>query len=431
MSLLIKSVKKHSPFARAGIKKGEYVLAFNGYNFEDQLDLQYYSSLSRFTVTVQGKKGVRTVEIVKSEDEDLGITYPEIDISLKRCKNRCIFCFVEQCRKGMRDTLYVKDDDYRLSFTCGSYITMSNFTQADLERIARLKLSPLYVSIHCYDRATKTKICANPNSAKVFDYIDYLSAYGIKFHTQIVMIEGINSDEIFHETIEQLYSRTPSVLSVAVVPVGLTGHREGLYPLKPVSKECATRTIEWVENFAEKSLAEIQTRFCWCSDEMYVLAEKPVPTVDYYEDFNQIENGVGEVASFFGSARDELSEGRELKGEYTCITGVAFGKMLTDFCNELTASYPKLDLDVKIVENNWFGKTVTVAGLLTATDIIEQTKDNLKYKKVIIPSTMLKEFEDVFLDGISLNKFEQEMGCKTFISDGGESFIKILEGIYD
>lgn len=429
--LLIKSVKKHSPFDRAGIKKGEYVLAFDGYNFEDQLDLQYYSSLSRFTVTVQGKKGVRTVEVVKDEDEDLGITYPEIDIELKRCKNRCIFCFVEQCKKGMRDTLYVKDDDYRLSFTCGSYITMSNFTQSDLERIARLKLSPLYVSVHCYDRQTKTKICANPNSAKVFDYIDYLAPYGIKFHTQIVMIEGINSDEILRETIEQLYKRVPTVLSVAVVPVGLTGHREGLYPLKPVSKDCASRTIEWVETFAEKSLEENQTRFVWCSDEMYVLADKPVPSVDYYEDFDQIENGVGEVSSFFGSAREELAEGRVLKGEYTCITGVAFGKMLTEFARELVSKYPLLDLDVKIIENNWFGKTVTVAGLLTATDIIDQTKDNLKYKKVIIPSTMLKEFEDVFLDGISLKEFESTMGCKTFISENGESFIKILEGIYD
>ncbi len=429
--LLIKSVKKHSPFDRAGIKKGEYILSFDGYDYEDQLDLQFYSAQTNFTVTIQGKKGIRTVNIQKEEDEDLGITYPEEDLKLKLCKNRCIFCFVEQCKKEMRDTLYVKDDDYRLSFSCGSYITMSNLTQKDLERIARLKLSPLYISVHCYDRAIKTKICANPNSAKVFDYIDYLSKYGIKFHTQIVMMEGINSDDVLKETVEQLYNRRDSVLSVAIVPVGLTEHRKGLYPLKPVGRDCAKRTIDFIESIAKKSLSEIGTRFAWCSDEMYVLAEMDIPTAEYYEDFNQIENGVGEVATFFNEAREELSQGMQLKGEYTCITGVAFGGMLKKFADELMSTYPKLKLDVKIIENNWFGKTVTVAGLLTATDIIAQTEDNLKYKNVILPSTVLKEFEDVFLDGISLKEFEKRLNCNTFISAGGGSLIRILEGNYD
>lgn len=429
--LLIKSVKRHSPFWRAGIKKGEYILAFDGYDFEDQLDLQYYSSLSEFTVTVQGKKGVRTVRITKEEDEDLGITYPELDFELKRCKNRCIFCFVEQCKKGMRESLYVKDDDYRLSFTCGSYVTMSNLTQADLDRIARLKLSPLYISIHCYNREIKTKICANPNSAKVFDYIDYLSKFGIKFHTQIVMIEGINSDDVLKETVEELYKRHRAVQTVAVVPVGLTGHRKGLYPLKPISLECASRTIDYIEDFQKKCLSEVQTRFVWCSDEMYVLAERAIPDADSYEDFNQIENGVGEVSLFFDSANEELSNGKRLKGEFTCVTGVAFGKMLTEFAERLCSEHPDLKLDVKVVKNNWFGESVTVAGLLTATDIIEQTKENIKYKKMILPSTMLKEFENVFLDGISLKHLETELGCKAYISEGGESFIKILEGEYD
>lgn len=429
--LQIKSVKKHSPFDRVGIKKGEFLLAFDGNQIEDQLDLQFYSLQTDFTVTVKGKNGERTVKITKDEEEDLGITYPEFEFNIKHCKNRCIFCFVEQCKKGMRDTLYVKDDDYRLSFTCGSYVTMSNLNQNDLDRIARLKLSPLYISVHCYDREIKRKICANPNSAKLFDYIDYLAQHDIKFHTQIVMIEGINSDEVLKETVEQLYNRYPSVQSVAIVPVGLTVHREGLYPLNVVSQECAKRTIEYIEDFANKSYEINGTRFCWCSDEMYVLANGTLPEAEYYEDFNQIENGVGEVALFFDGAKEELANNIQLKGKYTCITGVAFGGMLTEFAKELCDKNPELQLDVKVIKNNWFGQTVTVAGLLTATDIIEQTKDNIKYKNVILPSTVLKEFEDVFLDGITLKTFERTLNCKTFISTGGEGFIKILEGNYE
>lgn len=429
--ILVKSVKKHSPFDRAGIKKGEHLVAFDGYPIEDELDFQFYSSQSKFTVTVNGKKGERIVEIEKDEDEDFGITYPEFDFQIKPCKNRCIFCFVEQCKKGMRETLYVKDDDYRLSFTCGSYITMSNLSQHDLDRIARLKLSPLYISVHCYDRETKRKICANPNSAKLFDYVDYLSNFGIKFHTQIVMIDGINSGDVLIETVEELYKRFPAVQSVAIVPVGLTGHREGLYPLKEVSQETASQTIDFIESFAQKVLAENGTRFCWCSDEMYVLANRPLPELAYYEDLNQIENGVGEVSLFMESAKEKLADNIPLKGKYACITGVAFGDILTEFAKDLCKNNKDLELDVKVITNHWFGETVTVAGLLTATDIIEQTKDNLKCKNVILPSTVLKEFEDVFLDGITLKEFEKTLNCKTFISTGGESFIKILEGNYE
>lgn len=429
--ILLKSVKKRSPFDRAGIKKGEYLVAFDGYPIEDELDFQFYSSQTNFTVTVKGKKGERTVDISKDENEDFGITYPEIELELRHCKNRCIFCFVEQCKKGMRETLYVKDDDYRLSFTCGSYITMSNLTQKDLDRIARLKLSPLYISVHCYDRETKRKICANPQSANLFDYIDYLSKFDIKFHTQIVMIDGINSGVVLKETVEELYKRFPHIQSVAVVPVGLTGHREGLYPLQIVSEETAKQTVEYIESFAQKVLHEKGTRFCWCSDEMYVLAKQSVPNLEYYEDLNQIENGVGEVSLFLESAKEKLRENLPLKGKYTCITGVAFGDILTEFAKELCEKNKDLDLDVKIIKNKWFGETVTVAGLLTATDIIEQTKDNLRYKNVILPSTVLKEFEDVFLDGITVKSFEKTLGCKTLISTGGESFVKILEGNYE
>jgi len=426
--LEILSVLRKSPFGRAGIKKGEFIVAFDGHPYQDQLDIAYYSSLSSFDVTVKNVKGKeRTVRIEKDEDEDFGIDYPPQEFDIRVCKNRCMFCFVEQCKKGMRPSLYVKDDDYRLSFTCGSYVTMSNIKEEDLERIERMKLSPLYISVHCYDKAVKTKLCANPKSAEVFDIMRRLSRSGIQFHTQIVMIEGVNSDEYLIETIEELYKLYPSVLTVAVVPVGLTGHREGLAPLKPVSKECAIRTVDFCENFAKKSLSENGTRFVWCSDEMYVIAEREIPTAEYYESFVQIENGVGGVAEFLQDARDELQYVTRLKGGYTCVTGVAFAPILTKLTQELKEKYG-IDLEVRPVVNKWFGETVTVAGLITATDIIAELKNNRKYKDLIIPSTMLKEFEDVFLDGISLEDLKKELDAEVYISFGGESFIKILEG---
>lgn len=423
--LPITKVKHRSPFGRAGIKSGDFLLAFDGHPYVDELDIEFYSTQDSFTVTVKDKKGcVKDVKIVKQPYEDLGIEYPEQDFKVIPCKNRCVFCFVEQCKKGMRESLYVKDDDYRLSFTCGSYVTLSNITEEEIERIIRLKLSPLYISVHCYNRDVKKLLCKNPRSAELFDILNRLKDGGISFHTQIVMVEGINSDDILKETVEELYKLYPAVRSIAVVPVGLTGHREGLYPLKPVSRECANRTIDFIEDFAKKASIK-GTNFVWCSDEMYVIAERALPECDYYEAFDQIENGVGGVSLFFEEAREALKECTP-KGAYTAITGVAFYPYLVDFCNSIKGK--ELDIDVICIKNNWFGESITVAGLITATDIIEQTKGKIRNKKVIIPSTMLKEFEDVFLDGISVKALERELDAKILISDGGESFIKLMAG---
>ena len=428
--LKILSVKRRSPFHRAGIKKGEYIVAFDGHRYQDQLDIAFYSSKTSFDVTVQDLKGkIRTVRVEKEDEEDFGIEYPYEDFDIKVCKNKCLFCFVEQCRKGMRPSLYVKDDDYRLSFTCGSYVTMSNITEEDLERIERMKLSPLYVSVHCYDKDVKKKLCANPKSAEIFEMIKRLTASGIVFHTQIVMVEGLNSDGILYETIEELYKFFPYVQTVAVVPVGLTGHREGLYPLKPVGKECAIRTLDYCEKFAEKSLRENGTRFVWCSDEMYLLAGRDVKDCAYYESLVQIENGVGGVAEFLAEVDEKLAEGNPLRGGFTCVTGVAFAPILQKLADRLK-SERGVDLEIRAIKNKWFGETVTVAGLITATDIIEQLKER-KYDELIIPSTMLKEFEEVFLDDVSLETLKNKLSVSVRVSRGGRSFMEILEGKND
>ncbi len=424
--LPITKVKRHSPFWKAGVRAGDSILAFDGYPYIDELDIEFYGTQCSFTVTIQDKKGnVRDCTVIKEPYEELGIEYPEQDLKVIPCKNHCVFCFVEQCKKGMRNSLYVKDDDYRLSFTCGSYVTLSNIKEEEIERIIRLKLSPLYISVHCYDKEVKKFLCKNPKSAELFDILNRLKEGGISFHTQIVMVEGINSGDVLKETVEELYKLYPAVKSIAVVPVGVTGHRDGLYPLKPVSRECANQTIDYIEGFARK-VSHIGTNFVWCSDEMYVIAGRELPSCDYYEAFDQIENGVGGVSLFFDEAREALKEYNP-KGRYTAITGVAFYPFLKEFCDSIKSK--NLDIEVICIKNKWFGESITVAGLITATDIIEQTKGNIKNNKVIIPSTMLKEFEDVFLDGISVKELERSLDVKVLISDGGESFIKVMAGI--
>jgi putative radical SAM enzyme (TIGR03279 family) len=306
-------------------------------------------------------------------------------------------------------------------------VTLSNLKDEDIARILRLGLSPLYISVHAYDPEVKRKLCANPQSTKVFEYMRTFAAHGISMHTQIVMVEGLNDGDVLKETLDKLYEMAPQVQSVAVVPVGLTGHREGLYPLHPVGKECARATVEMVETMQKKCLAEWHTHWVWCSDEMYILAELPMPEYDAYEDFVQIENGVGMVSTFVHEVEEALTESAEPKGEYTLVTGVAFAPILQDVCRALMRQYD-VQLHVKTIDNRWFGETVTVAGLLTGVDIIKQLKALGYTHEIILPDTTLKEFETVLLDGMSVADIERELRCNIHICAGGGDFIRILTG---
>ncbi len=424
----ITDVSKGSPASKGGIKRGEYLVAFDGYPYQDSLDFLFYDSAACFTITVESASGEqRVVAISKRADTPLGIVIEDGELEVIPCRNKCIFCFVDQCPKGMRKSLYVKDDDYRLSFISGSYVTLSNTAESDIERIIRLKLSPLYISVHCYDKATKQKICANPRSADLFDIIKRLASAGIAMHTQIVMMEGINDGDILEETMRALYAISPGVESVAVVPVGLTKFRQDLYTLKPVSRECAVRTVRQVEAFNKVCCKERGLGFVWCSDELYLLAGLDIPDYSYYESFAQIENGVGLIAEFLFELRDELQYNNSLKGSYTLVTGKSFAPILTGVAAELSEAYG-VELDVVAVANTFFGESVTVAGLITGVDISNALRGRLRHKNVIIPRTMLKEFETVFLDGTSVGELEKELECRIHISHGGDSLVKILCG---
>ena len=419
------AVQKGGIGEELGLEIGDELLGFNGEQIVDVLDYAFYDSQEEFTLNLRTKQGEKVdIDIEKEEDESLGLELDEsVQLEPMRCKNKCLFCFVDQLPKGMRDTLYVKDDDYRLSFVSGNYVTLSNIGQKELDRIAKLRLSPLYISVHAFDREIKTKLVSNPESAKVFDKMDFLANHGITMHTQIVLCKNINDGKVLDKTLEELYKRYPSVKTVAVIPVGLTGHRQKLYPLESFGKEDAVKVVAQVEEFNKKAGGE----FCWCSDEFYIKAEKQLPPYESYGDFDQIENGVGLCAEFeeeFLSALDEVG-GSEAELNIASVTGQSFKDILKSLCEKLKDKYPNVNLRVKDIYNDFFGRSITVAGLITAGDIIKQFKDAPEY--TIIPSNMLREFTDTFLDGITVSELEKALGTHIVVSHGGEDYVKIID----
>lgn len=419
------AVQKGGIGEELGLEIGDELLGFNGEQIVDVLDYAFYDSQEEFTLNLRTKQGEKVdIDIEKEEDESLGLELDEsVQLEPMRCKNKCLFCFVDQLPKGMRDTLYVKDDDYRLSFVSGNYVTLSNIGQKELDRIAKLRLSPLYISVHAFDREIKTKLVSNPESAKVFDKMDFLANHGITMHTQIVLCKNLNDGKVLDKTLEELYKRYPSVKTVAVIPVGLTGHRQKLYPLESFGKEDAVKVIAQVEEFNKKAGGE----FCWCSDEFYIKAEKQLPPYESYGDFDQIENGVGLCAEFeeeFLSALDEVG-GSKTELNIASVTGQSFKDILKSLCEKLKDKYPNVNLRVKDIYNDFFGRSITVAGLITAGDIIKQFKDAPEY--TIIPSNMLREFTDTFLDGITVSELEKALGTHIVVSHGGEDYVKIID----
>ena len=419
------AVQKGGIGEELGMEIGDELLGFNGEQIVDVLDYAFYDSQEEFTLNLRTKQGEKVdIDIEKEEDESLGLELDEsVQLEPMRCKNKCLFCFVDQLPKGMRDTLYVKDDDYRLSFVSGNYVTLSNIGQKELDRIAKLRLSPLYISVHAFDREIKTKLVSNPESAKVFDKMDFLANHGITMHTQIVLCKNLNDGKVLDKTLEELYKRYPSVKTVAVIPVGLTGHRQKLYPLESFGKEDAVKVIAQVEEFNKKAGGE----FCWCSDEFYIKAEKQLPPYESYGDFDQIENGVGLCAEFeeeFLSALDEVG-GSKAELNIASVTGQSFKDILKSLCEKLKDKYPNVNLRVKDIYNDFFGRSITVAGLITAGDIIKQFKDAPEY--TIIPSNMLREFTYTFLDGITVGELEKALATHIVVSHGGEDYVKIID----
>ncbi len=406
------------------LKKGDKILAFDGYPAEDILDYLFYDSKEEFVLTVADKKGNQTdYEIEKDEDETLGLAFADDGLKIKTCHNNCIFCFVAQMPCGMRDTLYVKDDDYRQSFLCGNFVTLTNLTEKDVERIIRYKLSPLYVSVHTMNGELRKKMMNNRFADRLPGYLKRFTDAGIVVNTQIVLVRGVNDGAELDYSARELFKMYPKVQTLAVVPCGITKYREGLYKIDDVTKDFCAGVIDQADALNK----EFGVNFITLADEFFFKAGREVKPYEFYGEFPQIENGVGMTAKFSKELDDAL-EKREYERTFLLITGTSAEHFIRGKARLVEKYCKGLKTHVIGVVNDFFGSTVNCSGLLTGGDVLRAVL-NFKepFDEVVIPCNMLKEFEDVFLDGMTLAELEQKSGKNFRITRGtGESFFDTL-----
>lgn len=416
MSVKIMSVIPGSPADKAGIKAGDTLITINDNEINDVLDYQFYVSDPKLVIGLDR----RTVKVKKKEYEDLGLEFETYLMDKKQhCRNNCIFCFINQMPKGMRDTLYFKDDDSRLSFLQGNYITMTNLTDNDVERIIKMKL-PMNISVHTTNPELRAQMTCNPNAGKCLQYLYKMAGAGIELNTQIVLVPDFNDGKELEKTLNDLCNLFPAVKSIAIVPVGLTKFRDNLPELKSFDKESATKALKTIELFGDMMYEKYHTRVVYPSDEFFLLAEKPMPDYDYYEDFDQFENGVGMCASLQKEFIDALADKREYsetdsdKRRLSIATGVLAAPLLKSLVCMMENDFPDTKVNVYTIRNDFFGETVTVAGLITAGDIINQLmphKDELG-DRLLITENMLKSGCDIFLDDKTISDVENALSVK-------------------
>jgi len=414
-----------SPARRAGLRPGEELTHINGHSVMDVMDYKYYSYDPRLELTLREPDGTeRRVRVRKEEGEDLGLDFETYLMDKARsCANNCIFCFVDQMPPGMRETLYFKDDDARLSFLMGNYITLTNLSPRELQRIIDLRISPINISVHTTDPALRVEMLKNRNAGKCLEQMERFARAGITMNCQIVACPGVNDGPALLRTLADLAGLHPGVNSISVVPVGLTKFRAGLYPLQPYTAATAAGTIDLVEDFARSCLEKLGTRLVWCSDEFYLKAGRPLPEDGFYEDYTQLENGVGMLRLLeteFNAALFGL-EGDESAPPFAIATGVAAAPYLCRLLGRLTERCPKVRGQVYAVVNRFFGETIDVAGLVTGADLIAQLRGKDLGERLLIPDSMLRHGENVFLDDVTLDDVERELGVPVVCvaQDGG------------
>lgn len=420
--------------AEIGIKPGDRILAINGEPVTDILDYLYLTAGEEIVLELEHAGETWEVEIEKDYDENLGL---EVEMPVMRsCANRCIFCFVDQMPAGLRPTLYCKDDDYRYSFLAGQFVTLTGLGRKDLERIKKYRLSPLYVSVHTTNPKLREKIMGNRQAGKIMELLTELAAAGIQFHTQAVLMPGINDGEELERTIRDLSRLGEALLSLAVVPVGLTAYREGLYPLRPFTPAEAGEVLTTVHRWQEYFYTRRGQYIVHAADEFYLLANKPFPPADRYEGFPQLENGVGMAVLFwdeFASIEKFLPRRLSAFRRVKVVTGVSGAKVVGPVLSRLENQVANLRAEMVVVENSFFGPTVTVTGLLTGRDIAAALRQNKEeVDAVLLPSHVLKRDEPLFLDGMTLADLEKEAGGPVLVVDmnrGAEDFVGKVLGV--
>lgn len=430
----IVSVTPDGIAARSGLRPGDALCAINGEPVLDQVDYQFLTAKRHLTVSVIGEDGEkREVEIHKLAEEPLGLVFSSTLMSKPRvCRNKCAFCFIDQMPPGLRESLYVKDDDWRLSLMMGNYVTLTNLSEAEFRRIIARRASPLYISVHATDPDVRVRLMRNPNARYIMDHLRRFAANGISFHCQIVLCPGWNDGEVLERTLTDLTALYPAARSAALVPVGLTGYREGLEQLDAYTVETASVVIDQAQRWQQKMLAEHGTRFVFPSDEFYCEAHRPIPPDEAYESYPQLENGVGLLSCF----EREFRAAQRFLGDEPAVPRrvlLATGESVAPWFEQLLATqkFEGVQIEIRPIKNYFFGGHVTVTGLLTGSDFVRGLEGCTADEILISESTMRHEGH-VFLDDMTLEELQAKIGIPIHPvgNDGGDFFSAILGELY-
>ena len=429
MAVKIQKVNPDSLCGKKGITAGYVLLSVNGHDINDVLDYRFYANSRRINVVFETPEGETVTQRFKTAQnvDELGLEFDSYLMDKQHsCKNKCIFCFIDQMPHGMRESLYFKDDDSRLSFFFGNYVTLTNMTEKDIDRLIEMHISPVNISVHTMNPELRVQMMKNPNSGKVLSYINKLADADIEINAQLVLCPGYNDGPELLYSLNKLAEIGRSIVSVAAVPVGLTKHREGLCELRGYDNVTAGEVIDIIDSFNAEHYDEFGRNFCYAADEFYLKAERKIPDYEYYDDFRQLDNGVGMWRDTEALFLDTLSEIDTCSDEKVAlITGVAASTLMKELAYAFKQKFNSKTIDVFTIVNDFFGHSVTVAGLVTATDIINQVMDLSAYDKALIPDVMLKGYdEQIFLDDISLEELSEKLNVKIIpVSSSGAELL--------
>ena len=433
---IVKSLMPGGIGEELGIEPGDKLLAINGNEIQDVFDYYYYEESEQLLLLIEKPDGEEwELEIEKDEDESLGI---EFDQSLmdeyRSCRNKCMFCFIDQMPKGMRETLYFKDDDSRLSFLQGNYITLTNMSDHDVERIVKYRLEPINISFQTTNPQLRCKMLHNRFAGEALKKVDILYRGQIEMNGQIVLCKGVNDGEELERTIRDLTGYLPYLKSVSIVPVGLTRYRDGLYPLEPFTKEDAREVLSVIHRWQEKIYQEHGIHMIHAGDEWYVLAEEEVPEEERYDGYLQLENGVGMMRLLFNEVQEALSavtgDGRQR--EISLATGRLMYPYIGKILEEIRKKFPNITTHLYAIRNDFFGERITVSGLITGQDLTGQLKGQPLGERLLLPCNMLKIGEPVFLDDFTLEEVENSLQVKTdIVKSSGQDLLDAVIGAYE
>lgn len=430
MAVKIFDVTTGSHADKAGIKKGETLLSINSNEIVDVLDYRFYQVNRKLTLEVEDEdKNVRTIEMTKGEYEEIGLEFETYLMDKQHsCRNKCIFCFIDQLPKGMRESLYFKDDDSRLSFLFGNYITLTNITEHEIDRIIKMHISPINVSVHTTNPELRCKMMNNRFAGDTLKYLKRFADAGITLNCQIVSCPGINDGDELVRTLTDLENL--GVNMTAIVPVGLTRYRENLYPLVPYNKETAGQTIDIIEKMGDECVKKHGRRIFFPGDEFYLLAEREIPSPEFYEDFSALEDGIGMIAYLtddVGWKLEELDADESLCHKVTIACGEGVFPYMKRIMSMINEKFPNITINTRAIKNNFFGGGVNVSGLVTGGDLIDQLRNDDLGDRLIITSSMLRFENDLFLDDVSTDDVERELGVTLVpVNNNGNDLVEAV-----